>query len=115
MQASDLLDGSSPTIADALRDAVAFALAYQAVYVRNLGLLRGSFRLSAGCSRQLSTLERGGNVTLHTLRKVLGFLPNLEEFTFEQVRMKPIYIDLPPFEWQVFYATWTRCTRHWTG
>jgi hypothetical protein len=29
MQASDLLDGSSPTTADALRDAVAFVLAYQ--------------------------------------------------------------------------------------
>jgi hypothetical protein len=28
----------------------------------------------------------------------------LEDFTFEQVRMKPTYIDLPPFEWQVFYA-----------
>jgi transcriptional regulator with XRE-family HTH domain len=54
--------------------------------------------------RQLSTLERGGNVTLATLRKVLGFLPNLEEFTFEQVRMKPTYIDLPPFEWTLFYA-----------
>jgi anti-sigma factor RsiW len=54
--------------------------------------------------RQLSTLERGGNVTLNTLRKVIGFLPNLKEFTFEQVRMKPTYIDVPPFEWQEFYA-----------
>ena len=57
--------------------------------------------------RQLSTLERGGNVTLNTLRKVIGFLPNLEEFTFEHVRMKPTYIDLPPFEWQEFYANMT--------
>lgn len=72
---------------------------------KDLGLSQG--QLSALCGvqrRQLSTLERGGNVTLNTLRKVIGFLPNLEEFTFEQVRMKPIYIDLPPFEWQVFYA-----------
>jgi transcriptional regulator with XRE-family HTH domain len=54
--------------------------------------------------RQLSILERGGNVTLNTLRKVIGFLPNLEQFTFEQVRMKPTYINLPPFEWQLFYV-----------
>ena len=53
--------------------------------------------------RQLSILERGGNVTLNTLRKVLGFLPNLQQFTFEQVRMKPTYIDYPPFEWTRFY------------
>ena len=53
--------------------------------------------------RQLSSLERGGNVTLNTLRKVMGLLPNLEQFTFEQVRMKPTYIDYPPFEWTLFY------------
>jgi transcriptional regulator with XRE-family HTH domain len=72
---------------------------------KDLGLSQG--QLSALCGvqrRQLSTLERGGNVTLSTLRKVIGFLPNLQDFTFEQVRMKPTYIDLPPFEWQVFYA-----------
>jgi transcriptional regulator with XRE-family HTH domain len=72
---------------------------------KDLGLSQS--QLSALCGvqrRQLSTLERGGNVTLNTLRKVIGFLPNLEDFTFEQVRMKPTYIDLPPFEWQVFYA-----------
>ncbi|PYQ28397.1 MAG: hypothetical protein DMF56_16445 [Acidobacteria bacterium] len=72
---------------------------------KDLGLSQA--QLSALCGvqrRQLSTLERGGNVTLNTLRKVIGFLPNLEDFTFEQVRMKPIYIDLPPFEWQLFYA-----------
>jgi transcriptional regulator with XRE-family HTH domain len=72
---------------------------------KDLGLSQG--QLSALCGiqrRQLSTLERGGNVTLNTLRKVIGFLPNLQEFTFEQVRMKPTYIDLPPFEWPLFYA-----------
>jgi hypothetical protein len=34
MQASDLLDGSSPTTADALRDAIAFALAFAIVVPR---------------------------------------------------------------------------------
>lgn len=55
--------------------------------------------------RQLSTLERGGNVTLNTLRKVLRTLPNLQEFAFEQVRMRPRYLDLPTFEWADFYQT----------
>src|SRR5687767_10047242 len=52
--------------------------------------------------RQLSILENGGNVTLNTLRKVISFLPNLKEFTFEQIRMKPQYIDIPPFDWGNF-------------
>jgi len=71
---------------------------------KELGLSQG--RLAELCGiqrRQLSVLERGGNVTLNTLRKVIGFLPNLEQFTFEQVRMKPTYIDHPPFEWTLFY------------
>lgn len=54
--------------------------------------------------RQISTLERGGNVTLNTLKRVLAFLPNLREFTFEQLRMKPEYRDAPPFEWSLFYV-----------
>ena len=53
--------------------------------------------------RQISTLENGGNVTLSTLRKVLRFLPNLREFTFEHLRMKPEYRDLPPFDWDLFF------------
>lgn len=72
---------------------------------KDLGLSQD--RLAELCGiqrRQLSILERGGNVTLNTLRKVIGFLPNLEDFTFEQVRMKPTYIDYPPFEWSLFYA-----------
>lgn len=72
---------------------------------KDLGLSQD--RLAELCGiqrRQLSILERGGNVTLSTLRKVIGFLPNLQEFTFEQVRMKPSYIDYPPFEWTLFYA-----------
>ncbi|HEV7242082.1 MAG TPA: helix-turn-helix transcriptional regulator [Thermoanaerobaculia bacterium] len=71
---------------------------------KSLGLSQD--RLAELCGiqrRQLSILERGGNVTLNTLRKVIGFLPNLEDFTFEQVRMKPTYIDYPPFEWTRFY------------
>ena len=32
--------------------------------------------------RQLSTLENGGNVTLKTVRKVLGQLPNVQPFAF---------------------------------
>jgi transcriptional regulator with XRE-family HTH domain len=71
---------------------------------KDLGLSQD--RLAELCGiqrRQLSILERGGNVTLNTLRKVIAFLPNLQEFTFEQVRMKPSYIDYPPFEWSLFY------------
>ena len=72
---------------------------------KDLGLSQGQLAELCGLQRrQISTLERGGNVTLSTLRKVIGFLPNLQEFAFEQVRMKPLYIDLPPFEWQLFYA-----------
>ena len=40
MQASDLLDGSSPTTADALRDATAFALAYQAALTEGKAFVR---------------------------------------------------------------------------
>ena len=72
---------------------------------KELGLSQARVAELCGIQRrQLSTLEAGGNVTLNTLRKVIGLLPNLQEFTFEQVRMKPSYIDLPPFEWQLFYA-----------
>ena len=40
MQASELLDGSSPTTADALRDAIAFALAYQAALTEGKAFVR---------------------------------------------------------------------------
>jgi hypothetical protein len=40
MQASDLLDGSSPTTADALRDAMAFALAYQGALTEGKAFVR---------------------------------------------------------------------------
>lgn len=40
MQASDLLDGSSRTTADALRDAIAFVLAYQAALTEGKAFVR---------------------------------------------------------------------------
>jgi transcriptional regulator with XRE-family HTH domain len=71
---------------------------------KDLGLSQAQLAAFCGIQRrQLSTLERGGNVTLTTLRKVMGFLPNLQDFTLEQVRMKPTYIDLPSFDWAMFY------------
>ena len=42
--------------------------------------------LSGVQRRQLSTLEKGGNVTLSTVRKVIAHLPNLESFSFDGVR-----------------------------
>ncbi len=63
---------------------------------------------TASCpeSRRCTAPGRGisDETIASTKRKIIGFLPNLQEFTFEQVRMKPSYIDLPPFEWQEFYA-----------
>ena len=52
--------------------------------------------------RQISILENGGNITLNTLRRVIDALPNLEEFTFSKLRMKPEYFDMPPFELDQF-------------
>jgi hypothetical protein len=40
MEASDLLDGSSPTTADALRDSMAFAQAYEAALTEGKALVR---------------------------------------------------------------------------
>jgi transcriptional regulator with XRE-family HTH domain len=37
--------------------------------------------------RQLATLEKGGNITLATLRKVIAQLPNLETFTIDAVNV----------------------------
>jgi len=72
---------------------------------KDLGLSQEKLAELCGIQRrQLSILERGGNVTINTLRKVIAFLPNLQDFTFEQVRMKPTYVDYPPFEWDRFYA-----------
>ena len=71
---------------------------------KDMGFTQGDLaHLARVQRRQISTLERGGNVTLNTLRKVLYFLPNLREFTFDHLRMKPEYRDLPPFDWDLFF------------
>jgi transcriptional regulator with XRE-family HTH domain len=72
---------------------------------KDMGFTQGDLaHLARVQRRQISTLERGGNVTLSTLRKVLRFLPNLREFTFDHLRMKPEYRDLPPFDWDLFFV-----------
>jgi|SRR6185436_285319 len=66
---------------------------------KDLDLTQGQLAALAGIQRrQLSTLENGGNVTLNTLRRVLAVLPNLQEFTFERIRMKPEYVDMPALD-----------------
>ena len=65
MQASDLLDGSSPTTAEALRDAIAFALAYQAalteskLFVRALThTLRAAMAVAGGHALNVYSLAQ---------------------------------------------------------
>ena len=41
-------------------------------------------RLAGVQSKQISTLEQGGNVTLNTLKKILTHLPDLDAFTFNR-------------------------------
>lgn len=48
--------------------------------------------------RQLATLEKGGNVTLATVRKVLAQLPNLETFTLDAVNVNVTLKAPPPFD-----------------
>lgn len=48
--------------------------------------------------RQLATLEKGGNVTLNTVRKVLAQLPNLESFTLDAVNVDVTLKPPPPFD-----------------
>lgn len=53
---------------------------------KDLGMSQKQLAELAGVQRkQLGTLENGGNVTLSTLRKVLGHLPNLETFSLDAV------------------------------
>lgn len=62
---------------------------------KDLDLSQEQLAALAGIQRrQLSTLERGGNVTLATLRKVVRLLPNLKEFKFEHITFKPEYPEL---------------------
>lgn len=79
MQASDLLDGSSPTTAEALRDAIAFALAYQAalteskLFVRALThTLRAAMAVAGGhalnvysLAQRLAKEENGAELVPH--------------------------------------------------
>lgn len=52
----------------------------------DLGLSQKKLAELAGIQRkQLATLEKGGNITLATLRKILAHLPNLETFALDAV------------------------------
>jgi transcriptional regulator with XRE-family HTH domain len=55
--------------------------------------------------RQLATLEKGGNVTLNTVRKVLSQLPNLETFTIDAVNVDVRLKEPPPFDAAKFGET----------
>lgn len=56
---------------------------------KDLGLSQQKLADAAGIQRrQLATLEQGGNVTLATVRKVLGQLPNLETFTLDTIKVQ---------------------------
>ena len=79
MHASELLDGSSPTTADALRDAIAFALAYQAAltegkaFVRALAHMIRAAKATAGghaldiyaLAQRLAKKENGAELVPH--------------------------------------------------
>ena len=62
--------------------------------------------------RQIAALERGGNVTLNTLRRVMACLPNLQEFTIGYVKLKPelLPITLPKFDTEAFSESISRLT-----
>jgi DNA-binding XRE family transcriptional regulator len=62
---------------------------------KDLGLSQKRLAELAGVQRkQLATLEKGGNITLSTLRKVLSHLPNLESFTIDAVKAS-VQRDVP--------------------
>ena len=49
---------------------------------KELGMTQADLAAAAGVQRkQISILEKGGNVTLATIRKVLAQLPNIERFS----------------------------------
>ena len=62
-----------------LHDAVRWARAEKKLSQQKLAEMAGIQR------RQLATLEKGGNVTLATVRKVLAQLPNLKKFELDLV------------------------------
>ena len=64
----------------------------------DLGLSQKKLAELAGIQRkQLATLEKGGNITLATLRKILAHLPNLETFNFD-VATATVRRNVPPAE-----------------
>lgn len=64
----------------------------------DLGLSQKKLAELAGIQRkQLATLEKGGNITLATLRKVLVHLPNLETFQLDAVTTT-VRREVPPQE-----------------
>lgn len=80
-----------------LHDAIRFARMEQRLSQKKLAEKAGIQR------RQLATLEKGGNVTLATVRKVLAQLPNLESFTLDTVQVSvtsppPKYLDTTKFQ-----------------
>jgi transcriptional regulator with XRE-family HTH domain len=51
---------------------------------KDLGLSQAALAHLCGVQRrQISVLERGGNVTMNTVRRVLRHLPNLHRFTLD--------------------------------
>lgn len=65
---------------------------------KDIGLSQKKLAELAGIQRrQLATLEKGGNITLSTLRKVLAHLPNLETFTLDAVTAT-VRREVPPEE-----------------
>jgi len=80
-----------------LHEAIRFARLEQRLSQKKLAEKAGVQR------RQLATLEKGGNVTLATVRKVLAQLPNLESFTLDTVQVNvtsppPKYLDMTKFQ-----------------
>jgi transcriptional regulator with XRE-family HTH domain len=72
---------------------------------KNLGLSQKRLAELAGIQRkQLATLEKGGNVTLATLRKVLAHLPNLETFSLDTVTATVLRQVSPEEEHQALEA-----------
>ena len=80
-----------------LHDAVRYARMEKRLSQKKLAEMAGIQR------RQLATLEKGGNVTLATVRKVLAVLPNLEEFTMDTVKVdvaaQPYKPAIDPHYW----------------
>lgn len=74
---------------------------------QEIGLSQKKLAELAGIQRrQLATLEKGGNVTLATLRKVIAHLPNLESFTIDAVNVNVNFVPMRLDE-----KSWTEAMR----